>query len=27
LEFGLKFGADPLELMQMKVMELCQLYG
>lgn len=26
LEFGLKFGADPLELMQMKVMELCQLY-
>jgi len=27
LEFGLKFGADPLELMQMKVMELCQLYA
>jgi DNA polymerase III subunit delta len=27
LEFGLKFGADPLELMQMKVMELCQLYS
>ena len=26
LEFGLKFGADSLELMQMKVMELCQLY-
>ncbi|NJR40784.1 MAG: DNA polymerase III subunit delta [Leptolyngbyaceae cyanobacterium CSU_1_4] len=26
LEFGLKLGADPLELMQMKVMELCQLY-
>jgi DNA polymerase III subunit delta len=27
LEFGLKFGAEPMELMQMKVMELCQLYG
>jgi DNA polymerase III subunit delta len=27
LEFGLKFGADPLELMQMKVIELCQLYS
>lgn len=27
LEFGLKFGADPLELMQMKVMEMCQLYA
>jgi DNA polymerase III subunit delta len=26
LEFGLKFGADPLELMQMKVIELCELY-
>jgi DNA polymerase III subunit delta len=26
LEFGLKFGADPLELMQIKVIELCELY-
>jgi DNA polymerase III subunit delta len=26
LEFGLKFGADPLELMQTKVIELCELY-
>jgi DNA polymerase-3 subunit delta len=26
LEFGLKFGAEPLSLMQTKVIELCQLY-
>lgn len=26
LEFGLKSGADPLELLQVKVIELCQLY-